>query len=87
MYSTSGCEIPSAGRVEMAWVQTPFPPVSLATVKKEGDADAAMDEGDAMITTSSPADNGGGYGGPGGGKEIHENIDYDVADDNDWGPQ
>jgi RNA-binding protein 26 len=39
-----------------------------------------MDEGDAIVT-NSPAHGGGG----GSGHEPQENIDYDVADDNDWG--
>jgi hypothetical protein len=42
MYSTASGEIPSVGKVDLAWIQT-------------------------------------------SGHEPQENIDYDVADDNDWG--
>src|SRR5580700_957750 len=31
MYGTSNGEIPSVGKVELAWVQTPLPPVNLST--------------------------------------------------------
>jgi len=69
----------------MAWIQTPVAPVTLpaakvATAKNSTDEDTNMDEGDAMAASS-----------PGhtisGGQEQQENIDYDVADDNDWGVQ
>ncbi|RDW92171.1 hypothetical protein BP5796_01565 [Coleophoma crateriformis] len=107
MYGTPGCEIPSVGKVDMTWVQTPLPPVSLNNTtsasstfsapagaktqyptKNDADADTAMDEGDAMA--SSPAGNGPGNGGSynsGAAAMKEENLDYDVADDNDWGPQ
>lgn len=69
------------GKVELGWIQTPLPPVNLAAkAPKMDSSEEAMDEGDAMALTSSPA-----QGGPGNYQQ--ENIDYDVADDNDWGIQ
>jgi len=81
MFSLQDGEIPSVGKVDLAWIQTPLPPVNLATkssFKNENAEDTAMDEGDAMASTSSPAPLGHGH-------EQQDNIDYDVADDNDWG--
>jgi hypothetical protein len=84
MYSTASGEIPSVGKVDLAWIQTPLPPVNLSlkshVTRNGADEDTHMDEGDAIVT-SSPAHGGGG----GSGHEPQENIDYDVADDNDWG--
>lgn len=80
MYGLPGGELPSVGKVDLAWIQTPLPPVILAAKAVNGE-DLTMDEGDAMASTSSPA-RGGGHG-----HEQHENLDYDVADDNDWGVQ
>jgi RNA-binding protein 26 len=82
MYGTTNGEIPSAGKVEMAWVQTPLPPVNLSnkptSVAKPEPSDAMhTDEGDAMAQDSSP------MLGSGHGQEQQE-LDYDVADDNDW---
>jgi hypothetical protein len=39
-----------------------------------------MDEGDAMMSASMPAHNDAK-------REQMENLDYDVADDNEWGIQ
>jgi RNA-binding protein 26 len=89
MYGITNGEIPLVGKVELAWIQTPLPPVTLpakTNVVKNGDDDVQMDDGDAMASTSSPAPHNGGGGG--GQQEQQENIDYDVADDdNEWGPQ
>jgi RNA-binding protein 26 len=73
-------EIPDIGKVELSWIQKPLPPVNLAKTifKVENGDDTAMDEGDAMAPVSSPAHQTHG-------QEQTENIDYDVADDNDWG--
>jgi hypothetical protein len=82
MYGIPTGEIPSVGKVELSWIQTPLPPITLpakTNVARNGDDDIQMDDGDAMASTSSPAHGGGG----GGQQEQQENIDYDVADDND----
>lgn len=83
MYGTSGGEIPSVGKVDMSWIQTPLPPVSLpaktALSKIVHDEDAKMEEVDSHGAVSSPAHNNGGSGG----NEQEVNLDYDVADD-DW---
>ena len=84
MYGTPGSEIPSVGKVDMAWMSTPLPPVNLANLAAKfkaesyGDGDVHMDDGN-VIMTSSPARPTGGQ------QEEGENVDYDVADDNDWG--
>jgi RNA-binding protein 26 len=83
MYGITNGEIPAVGKVELSWIQTPLPPVTLpakTNAVKNGDDDTQMDDGDAMASTSSPAPHGGG----GGQQEQQENIDYDVADDNEW---
>jgi RNA-binding protein 26 len=83
MYGIPGGEIPSVGKVELTWIQTSLPPVNLATnnlTRNENFDDAAMDEGDAMAHTSSPALGGHGH-------DHQDSIDYDVADDNEWGIQ
>jgi RNA-binding protein 26 len=80
MYSIDNNEIPGVGKVELSWIQTPLPPVNIAKaiIKAENGDDTAMDEGDAMASVSSLAHQTHGH-------EQSENIDYDVADDNDWG--
>lgn len=86
MYGTTNGEIPLVGKVDLTWVQTPLPPVTLPPTtnpSKNGDDDTQMEEGDAM-STSSPAH---GAGGNHAKEEHQENIDYDIADENDWGPQ
>lgn len=87
MYGIPNGEIPSVGKVELSWIQTPLAPVTLpakTNVAKNLDDDVQMDDGDAMATASSPAPGGGGDQ-----QEPQENLDYDVADDNDneWGIQ
>lgn len=85
MYGVPNGEIPSVGKVELSWIQKPLPPVSLpgkTSFAKNGDDDVQMDDGDAMAVTSSPAQGVGGEQ-----QEQQENLDYDVADDNDWGIQ
>ena len=77
MYGLPGGEIPSVGKVDLSWIQTPLPPVNVAALKGLKDEDATMDEGDAMAHTSSPARGGLAH-------EQAENIDYDVADDSEW---
>ena len=78
MHSLPGGELPSVGKIELAWVQQPLPPVNVPSpvVKTE---DTAMDEGDAMATNSSPAH------GSHENREQSGNLDYDVADDDEWG--
>lgn len=81
---TAGGDIPDVGKVDLTWIQTPLPMIKLDAAGKIIKAeDTEMAEGDAMATTSSPA-----RGGPNhiGGLEQHStgNLDYDVADENDW---
>ncbi|PQE33245.1 hypothetical protein CJF32_00003781 [Rutstroemia sp. NJR-2017a WRK4] len=84
MYGLPNGEIPSVGKVDLAWMQTPLPPVNLS----KPEASMKMDvEGDAMAEDSSPTHGNGGAGQVGDQREQREDIDYDVADDNDWGVQ
>lgn len=80
MYGIENSEIPSVGKVELSWIQTPLPPVNVAkpVAKPESGDDTPMIEGDAMAPISGPTPQNHGH-------EHAENIDYDVADDNDWG--
>lgn len=57
-----------------------LPPKTIISIKDE-DVHMQETEGDAMVATGSPAQ------GPLGDHEPQENLDYDVADDNDWGPE
>ena len=88
MYSTPGGEIPSVGKVELSWIQTPLPPVTAVTPtaasSKGEDTAMGMYEGDAMA--SGPV-NGGSSGGQAHERQESANLDYDVADDNEWGVQ
>lgn len=88
MYGTPGCEIPSVGRVEMAWVKNALPPPATSSntnssspIKSEptntSNKDINMlDEGDAMSGSRNANGNGGGIE-----RDTNQNLDYDVADD------
>ncbi|KAM0134114.1 hypothetical protein ACHAO1_005802 [Botrytis cinerea] len=88
MYGLQNGEIPSVGRVELSWIQTPLPPVTLPNTQSptgggNAESDSKMEgamEGDAMAQDS----NSMGMSGHGGEREMQENIDYDVAGDDDW---
>lgn len=76
MYSTPGCEIPSVGRVEMAWVKNalppPQPPVNSSSSPHKPETGNVPQKDVNMIDE-----------GHGMERETNENLDYDVADD-DW---
>lgn len=82
MYGTKN--IPSVGTVELAWVNTPLPPVMRQNVEKGGDAD-----GDAMMVGN--VRNDGSVGGGGEQQqhgmvttaEANVEVDYDVAEEDD----
>ena len=92
MFGLQSGEIPSVGKVDLSWIQTPLPPVTLPNTQNlsggiKAEADVKMEggmEGDAMAQDSSSI---GISGGVGGEREIQENIDYDVAGDDEWGVQ
>ncbi|KZF23450.1 hypothetical protein L228DRAFT_260275 [Xylona heveae TC161] len=68
LYTSS--DIPGVGKVELSWVNTPLPPVSLPPKQPEQpsqDNDAQMGDGDATAADSA----------------RHADVDYDVADDDD----
>ena len=68
-------EIPSIGRLEFAWVNTPLPPVVIPSLKQDGVDNGDTDMGDA----NADGDNRGELGGQQGLGEV----DYDVAEDDD----
>ena len=85
MYGTANGELPSIGKVEMAWVQTPLPPVDLSKLNKTADvvalpASSAQqpEDQDVAMHESAPAtsDNRG--------NEATQDLDYEVADDGEW---
>ncbi|KFY07637.1 hypothetical protein V492_06969 [Pseudogymnoascus sp. VKM F-4246] len=90
MYGISNSEIPGVGKVDLAWIQTPLPPVvlpSAAPVAKpdtarndhgNGDTDmGGSGEGDAMAqdTPRAPVQSQ---------KREQQELDYDIGDDNEW---
>lgn len=91
MFGLQNGEIPSVGKVDLSWIQTPLPPVTLPNTQSSSGAgrtesDVKMEsgmEGDAMAQDSHSM----GMGGNGGERDTQENIDYDVAGDDDWGVQ
>ena len=75
MYGTK--DIPSVGKVEFAWVNTPLPPVAATAVKQavdEGDGDTGMGE------ASADGDNGGKAED---GQTVVMEPDYDVAEEDE----
>jgi RNA-binding protein 26 len=85
MYGMNNGEIPSAGKVEMAWVQTPLPPVNLSQVVSSS---VNLDHGSIDVNTqesdSTMQDAGESHNAP-HAQDRQQELDYDVADDNDWG--
>jgi hypothetical protein len=79
MYGTPGGEIPSVGKVELSWIQSAAPPPvtpitpTPASAKGGEDTSMAMDEGDALAREQQ--------------ESSSRNLDYEVADDNEWGVQ
>lgn len=72
-------EVPGVGKVEMGWVPNgPLPPVkSTSTTQFSKQEDTVMDEGDAMAQDERDVR------GQHTTEQLPE-VDYDVADDNDW---
>ncbi|KAG9247004.1 hypothetical protein BJ878DRAFT_232407 [Calycina marina] len=69
-------ELPSVGKLELSWIQTPLAPVKPKMEDTAMTEEAEADEGDAMAATGEASTR---Y------EQPAENFDYDVADDNDWG--
>lgn len=78
-------EIPSIGSVELSWVAGPSPPDNTYT-RHRSDGDMAMGDGGSE---NEQADIGVGDANGGeadeGEKETAHDVEYDVAEDNDWG--
>jgi RNA-binding protein 26 len=77
MYGIPDGDIPGVGKVEMTWVSTPLPPVNLAALnaKKEDEEMHSMD------VDVSPQRGGGNSAIT---AQRMENLDYEVADDEDY---
>lgn len=54
MYGST--EIPSVGKVEFAWINTPLPPVTATTKPQDGDTHMADHEGTAVADGARTAD-------------------------------
>lgn len=80
MYGIPDGELPSVGKLEMAWVQTPLPPVNLNATKSEMDVVKHENDNDVMALDSSPV-RGGGNHHHGHGHGMGDDLDYDVAED------
>ncbi|CAG8952501.1 hypothetical protein HYFRA_00001248 [Hymenoscyphus fraxineus] len=87
MYGSPDGELPGVGKVEMAWVQTPLPPVASSTnphvpsVKSEPHADVKLEDEDPMALDSSPVRAPGGAHAQVGAGGMGDDLDYDVAED------
>ena len=90
MYGLPNNELPGVGKMEMAWVQKPLPPVTLPA------ASAADNDSSSPVKDSemSMGERGGHHedaehvdGGPGEGMQVEHDrerdLDYDDGD-NDW---
>lgn len=73
-------DLPSIGKVEMTWVNTPLPPVQLG-------ASQTARRGSQDDDTEMAGSNAEGFGAGGGNTASKEaEMDYDVAEDDDrWG--
>jgi RNA-binding protein 26 len=88
MYGLNNGEIPSAGKVELSWVQTPLPPITLPNkaaiaVKPDNNDGMQVDQADEIVHAPSPM-NGSGNGHEQHQQQQQQELDYDYADDNDW---
>jgi RNA-binding protein 26 len=90
MNSIPNGELPAIGKVEMAWVQTPLPPVNIqkpqiSTEPHDDGLDQHMGDGKHDASEQShdhpPQDHGVGHRQE---RRERQELDYDVADDNEW---
>lgn len=89
MFGLANGEIPSVGKVDLSWIQTTLPPVASTNTQNSSagnkpELDAKTEggiEGDVIAQDSNTMS----VGGAGGERDVQENIDYDVAGDDDWG--
>lgn len=84
--SQEGGIIPLLGKAELSWVKATLPPVKLpekpSPTKNEPAEDTRMDEGDTVPASPTIAELVFE-----GAQQQQDNLDYDVADDNEWGLQ
>ncbi|RKF72966.1 putative rrm domain protein [Golovinomyces cichoracearum] len=94
MFNTTGGEIPSVGQVEMSWITAPLTPVnsqsqSSVNAKNCADTDVSV-RGNAPVTATGGT--GAGINAVSSFKSDNQhntnaNMDYDVAYENEWGPE
>lgn len=83
-------ELPGVGKVELAWIQKPLPPVTLpSAVKTEDDTSSPAKDGE-MNDSSMMESNDDGQGEQNGGDGMQvehdtreRDLDYDDGD-NEW---
>lgn len=90
MYGLPNNELPGVGKVELAWIQKPLPPVTLPLpIKNEEDTSSPAKDSemnDSSMVESN--DDGQGEQNGGGGMQIEHDtterdLDYDDGD-NEW---
>ncbi|TQS37946.1 hypothetical protein Golomagni_01558 [Golovinomyces magnicellulatus] len=94
MFSTTGGEIPSVGQVEMSWITSPLTPVNLqpqsaVNAKNCADNDVNMG-GDTSVPATGSTSTGINAVSSFKSDNQHNtnaNMDYDVAYENEWGPE
>lgn len=91
MYGVPNGEVPGVGKVEMAWIQKPLPPVRLPVPSGGGDetsspakdSEMGMGDGGHEELMEGVGSGMGGGGGMGGEMDRERDLDYDDGD-NDW---
>lgn len=80
-------EIPGIGSVELSWVAGP-PPLNSSHTRHRSDGDVTMKGGDSedgrALRDIAGGDTSDGETGT-GEKETGQDVEYDVAEENDWG--
>ena len=71
-------DISGIGQVEFSWVNTPLPPVAVSSAKSNGIENEDLDMGGANANGDNSRDFAGQHA------PLAE-VDYDVAEDDDWG--
>ncbi|KFZ17608.1 hypothetical protein V502_04514 [Pseudogymnoascus sp. VKM F-4520 (FW-2644)] len=90
MYGISNSEIPGVGKVDLAWIQTPLPPVVLPSAAPVAKPDTARNDQENRDTDMGGSGEGDAMAqdlprGPAQSqKREQQELDYDIGDDNEW---
>lgn len=90
MYGISNSEIPGVGKVDLAWIQTPLPPVVLPSAAPVAKSDTARNDQENRDTDMGGSGEGDAMAqdlprGPAQSqKREQQELDYDIGDDNEW---